>query len=320
MPFQPQSIDWPGDSALLLVHGVGNAVAGDYDALLAQVRAIIDPAGDRFAIYQLYYDEYNDWFVEKTRAPGLINAVKSRVGGLVGDGDVAPAVAETVGDVIWPALSRDARQIIKTAYLLQLRRIIEDGERAGHPPQYQRLHIICHSLGCFHTYEALQTAARIPERMLGPASQGIRFGSVIFMASPVQLIRTVGMALGAAIPNPRELATLNPAGLSIPAEKTQWGDMVTSADRVVSITGVLDPVGGYVFRRRLGDGYMELAGQESLIDPQTALNINTKEEWVQAIQSVLDGRGIPKVAVNNPHSWDGYVARHAADLRRWVTA
>src|SRR5688500_17941680 len=100
MLFQPQSIDWPGDSALLLVHGVGNAVDGDYDALLAQVRAILDPASNRFAIYQLYYDEYNDWLVEKTRATQLINAAKSRIAGLVGDGDIAPAVAETVGDVI----------------------------------------------------------------------------------------------------------------------------------------------------------------------------------------------------------------------------
>jgi len=320
MAFTPQSLDWPGDTAVLLVHGVGNAKAGDYNDLLAQVRAIVDPAGDRVAIYQLYYDAYNDWLVDKTRAANLINAAKARIGGIVGDADIAPTVAETVGDVIWPALSRDARQIIKSVYLTQLRMIIDDGERAGHRPQYQRLHIICHSLGCFHTYEALQTAARIPERMLGPASQGIRFGSVIFMASPVQLIRTVGMALGAAIPHPREMATLDPAGLAIPAETLQWGGTVTSADRVISITGALDPVGGYVFRRRLGDAYMDLPGQQSIVDPQTALNIDTKEEWVQAIQSILDGRGISTVAVNNPHSWDGYVARHAADIRRWIVA
>src|SRR5688500_12684328 len=284
MQFVPQQIDWPGDSALLLVHGVGNAKAGDYGALLAQTRQIIDPGGNRFAVYQLYYDEYNDWLAEKTRATNLINAAKGRIGGIAGDADIAPTVAETVGDVIWPVLSRDARHMIKEMYLAQLHQILKDGERAGHEPQFQRLHIICHSLGCFHTYEALQTAARIPERMLGPASQGIRFGSVIFMASPVQLIRTVGMALGPAVPRPRELATLDPAGLTIPAEKTQWGEMATSADRVVSITGALDPVGGYVFRRRLGDAYMELPGQESLVDPQTALNIDTKEEWVQVIQ------------------------------------
>jgi hypothetical protein len=318
MPFVPQQLDWPGDSALLLVHGVGNAMAGDYDALLAQTRQIVDPAGSRFAIYQLYYDEYNDWLVEKTRATTLIAAAKARIGGIAGDADIAPAVAETVGDVIWPVLSRDARMMIKEVYLAQLHQILRDGERAGHAPQFQRLHIICHSLGCFHTYEALHTAARIPGRMLGPASMGVRFGSVIFMASPVQLIRTVGRAMGAAVPRPTELATLDPAGLSTPSETTQWGDVVQSADRVVSITGALDPVGGYFFRRRAGDAYMALPGQESLIDPQDALNINTKAEWLAAIQSVIDGRGIPKVAVNNPHSWEGYVARHAQDLRQWL--
>ena len=318
MAFVPQTLDWPADSAVLLVHGVGNAKAGDYDGLLAQTRQILDPAATKFAIYQLYYDEYNDWLVEKTRATNLINAAKGRIGGLVGDADVAPAVAETVGDVIWPVLSRDARHMIKEMYLAQLHQILKDGARAGHEPQFQRLHIICHSLGCFHTYEALHTAARIPGRMLGPASMGVRFGSVIFMASPVQLIRTVGRAMGALVPRPTELATLDPAGLSTPAETTQWGDVVQSADRVVSVTGALDPVGGHFFRRKAGDAYMDLPGQESHVDPQTALNINTKAEWIAAIQSIVDGRGVPAVAVNNPHAWEGYVARHAQDLRQWL--
>jgi hypothetical protein len=175
-------------------------------------------------------------------------------------------------------------------------------------------------MGCFHTYEALQTAARKPDQMLGPASQGVKFGSVIFMASPVKLIRTVGMAMGAAVPRPQELATLDPAGLAIPAEVLQWGGTAPSTEHAVSVTGALDPVGGYVFRRRLGDAYMELPGQESIVDPQNLLNINTKAEWLAAIRSVLDGRGIPKIEVNNPHSWAGYVARHADDIRRLVVA
>jgi hypothetical protein len=93
---------------------------------------------------------------------------------------------------------------------------------------------------------------------------------------------------------------------------------VQSADRIISVTGALDPVGGHFFRRKAGDAYMDLPGQESHVDPQTALNINTKAEWIAAIQSVVDGRGVPAVAVNNPHAWEGYVARHAQDLRQWL--
>src|SRR5579884_783563 len=55
-----QSQKWPADRALLFVHGIGNPKAGDYDPLVAEVRAILGDAAARYAFYFLYYDQINE--------------------------------------------------------------------------------------------------------------------------------------------------------------------------------------------------------------------------------------------------------------------
>ena len=53
----------PADSAVLLVHGVGNARPGDY----LRSRGDQDRVGSTTAVYSLFYDVFNDWFLEKSQ-------------------------------------------------------------------------------------------------------------------------------------------------------------------------------------------------------------------------------------------------------------
>src|SRR5213594_2016780 len=52
---------WPGDQAVLFVHGVGNAKPGSYDALVDQVKQLLGTDAASFAFYFLYYDQLNEW-------------------------------------------------------------------------------------------------------------------------------------------------------------------------------------------------------------------------------------------------------------------
>src|SRR3954466_4579075 len=63
----PQTQRWPADRALLLVHGIGNAQPGDYDALVALLLQVLGPGASKIAMYFLYYDQVNDWFAAKTQ-------------------------------------------------------------------------------------------------------------------------------------------------------------------------------------------------------------------------------------------------------------
>ena len=319
MPVEPMSKVWTSDRALLLVHGIGNAHVGDYQELLGDVTTMLGDAAEDVAIYQLFYDQVNDWFAGKTQLGSLLTKAIDALAAKVADPDLGPTIAEVVGDVLWPVLVADARTAVREAYLAQLKQMVDDGTNAGVRARDQKLSIICHSLGCFHTYEALHHAARTKGAQLQPATHEVRFENVIFMASPVQLIRTVAEAMGSLVPNRRWLYTVQGDQLSIPSETTITGRAVPSVQRWVSITGNLDPVGGHFFRNRADWAYMDVEGQVSRIDRQDALNITSKAQLAQALRASLRDRQPPAIAPTNPHSWENYVINNAAELRTWLT-
>lgn len=320
MPVSVQSQRWPGDRALLLVHGIGNAKPGDYVDLVQAVRASLGSEADGVAIYQLFYDQVNDWFAAKNNLGALFAQALDAVSDQIDDAELGPVLADVLGDVLWPVLVADARAAVREAYLLQLKQIVTDGVAAGIPAAHQRLSIICHSLGCFHTYETLHHAAVTKSAMLQPATHGVHFENVIFMASPVQLIRTVAMALGALVPNRRTLYTGRDDDLSLPAQVKTLGGIEPSVKRWISITGALDPVGGHFFRSKAEWAYMNVPGTtEALIDPQSPLNITTKAQLIATLQASLRDREAPVITPQNPHSWTAYVERNAGKLKEWLT-
>lgn len=319
---------WPSDRALLFVHGVGNAKPGDYANLVGAVSTALGAGASTFAIYELYYDVYNDWLAAKTgladKLAPLVGWIRGAVdrdqGGGADGAELASSIADYAGDVLWPVLSPSARLIIQEAYLAQLKQIVLDGITAGVPSRFQQLSIICHSLGCFHTYEALHAAARSKAHKLQPVTDRVRFANVIMMASPTQMIRSVAEALGAVVPQRDQLHTLDGSALSLPSQARAGSGDQPSVARWVSVTGELDPVGGYFFRRRANWAYMSVPTQESIIDPQSALNVGSKAELATRLRSALREREAPDISITNPHSWDGYVARHSVELRQWLTA
>jgi hypothetical protein len=319
VPGTPQSLTWPSNRAILLVHGVGNARPGDYTALLGHLRAALGPSAGQFAIYELYYNAINNWFKEKTALADRLQQARAVVKVGVGDPDLAHAVAEYAGDVLWPLFSRSARAAVREAYLAQLKQLVLDGMDAGVLRANQRISIVAHSLGCFYTYEVLHTAATRVSHRLMPRSHAVRFANVIVMAPPIQLIRTIGEAIGAAVPNRGELAVFDRGGLVLPAE-TRGNQKTLSTLNWISITGELDPVGGFFFRRRAPWAYTHIEGQLSIVDPQTALGIDSRDDLVATLRAGLSARTRPDISSGNPHSWEGYVVRQGAELARWLTA
>lgn len=320
MTFTPQSLPWPSDRAILLVHGIGNAREGDYTELLGHVRTLLGAQANTTAIYQLFYDQVNDWFAAKNNLGGLLQSAIGALKDQIDDSDIGETIAEVVGDVLWPVLVADARSAVREAYLWQLKQIVTDGTNAGIPARDQHLSIICHSLGCFHTYEVLHHAARFPSHTLQPSTHGVRFDNVIFMASPVQLIRSVADKLGNLVPNKRWLYSVQGDALSIPSQESLLGDSVRSVRRWVSITGNLDPVGGHFFRKRADWAFMKVDGEEpTLVDDQSALNINSKAQLSLVLKQSLREKEPPVITPNNPHSWENYVTGHKAELAQWLT-
>lgn len=316
MPLHSQ--EWPSDRAVLLVHGVGNATPGSYDPLIAELKAILGSEAANIAIYFLYYDQINNWFATKTQAAALVSsflgALKAKtVGEKVGD-----VAADFAGDVVWPILVTAARFAVRAAYLAQLQQIVQDGKKTNGLAGNLRLSIICHSLGCFHTYEVLHEIATDSSQGLSPVD-GVIMENVVYMAPPVQLIRTVARDLGALVPNAGSLHCLSGAPLCIPS--TQVGtDRIASVKNWVSITGNLDPVGGYFFRHRADWAYMTVPDQKSYVDEQQLLkNIKTEAELETVLKNSLQEQSPPKIEPQNPHDWSTYVANHASDLKTWLT-
>ena len=314
----PMTHDWPGDRAILLVHGIGDAGPDDYTKLVEAVEAALGARAGEFALYELYYNFINNWFKDKTSLAAQLQQAKALFKIGVNDPELAETIAEYAGDVLWPVLSRSARAAVREAYLLQLKQVVRDGIDAGIDPVHQKITIIAHSLGCFYTYEVLHAAATRPSHTLQPYTDGVRFDNVILMAPPIQLIRRVGEALGPVIPNRNELAACADEGLSLPGQLRR-GKTTLSARNWVSMTGELDPVGGYFFRRRAAWAYTDIAGQVSIVDPQTAVTgIASKADLVSVLQGSLSDRKKPTLTIDNPHSWLGYVARHEQELQQWL--
>lgn len=341
MAFLPQTQKWRGDRAVLLVHGVGDAKVGDYADLVRQLEEILGADAGRVAIYTFYYDQVNDWFATKVRADLLFRQLLQALRGLLAQTPLADSLdptklgnvaSEFAGDVIWPVLIADARHAVQLSLIAQLQQIVLDGNRAGVPPFNQKLSIIAHSLGCFHTYEALHSVAADPTHGIGPATGGVQFRNVLFMASPVQLIRSVAGALGAAVPQRETLRCLSqPIGMPL---QSVDGRKIPSARRTVSIAGNLDPVAGFFFRNRPDWSFTRLAAPDDIdaysprpelsiiVDPQQLATVNGSEEptLLAVLAQALRTQSAPEITPNNPHSWSEYVRRHGSELRQWLSA
>lgn len=319
MPLKPLSRTWPANRAVLLVHGVGDARPGDYVKVTGHLQAALGAAARDVAVYGLHYNAINNWLKEKTALAEKLQQARAIIRLGVGDPELAHAVAEYVGDVLWPLFSRSARAAVREAYLAQLKQLVLDGIDSGVLRANQRISIVGHSLGCFYTYEILHLAATRVSHRLMPRSHAVRFENVILMASPLQLIRTVGEGMGRAIPGGGELAAFAPGGLLLPAQAHNSGK-TPSVTNWISITGELDPVGGYFFRRRASWAYMQLEGQLSIVDSQASLGIDSKAELIARLLAGVFARARPDISLDNPHSWEGYVLRHGPQLARWLTA
>ena len=313
----PQSQKWQSDRALLLVHGIGNARPGDYGALVAQLTNILAKQPKPYAIYVFYYDQVNDWFAQKNSAPLVVSSLVGSLRKGLDATRLGNVVADFLGDVIWPILLLDARDAVRTALLRQLQQIVLDGKQAGVRQPSQHLSIIAHSMGCFHVFETLHAAAKSTSEGLAPATDGVQFDNVIFMASPVQVIRSATASIRALVPRASDLTCLSAPTLEMPSEDDGTGTRIPSAKQTISVTGNLDPVGGYFFRKQLPWGYMNLPNQKSLIDQQEWVDIN-EAELAGILQASLRDHAPPSITPENPHDWSAYVARHAADLNQWL--
>ena len=316
MPLPLQTKDWPADSALLLVHGVGSYRLADYDSLLVSLKAALGSRWDELAVYTVLYDEVNEWFAAKTQAELLIGRLLGYLGGRFAGSDLGSVAAKGGCDVIWPVLSINARGAIREQVLAQLRQMVIDGDRTVPTRLEQKLYIVCHSLGCFHTYEVLCAAASDPIHGLQPVTDGVRFQSVVMMASPVELIRTVARDIRDLIPSPAGLACLG--HLKIPVQARGPAGDQRSIGKLVSLTGTLDPVGGFLFHRQLPWAYMNIPGQVTEIEHQRIAGIDS-ETALAALLGVARGSrlGLP-MAPDNPHDWTGYVTRNQAKVAEWL--
>ncbi len=327
--FMAQSHKWKtkaqgGDgTALLMVHGIGNVQSGTYDFLNPKIQQALGAKAGKTPVYWLYYDFINDWFKEKVRLESALSECKQWISSQIGGG-LAQIASEIIADVFWPVLSLSARNAVQDAYLQQIQRLVLDGIEAGFPPDFQKISIVCHSLGCFHTYEILHRCVNDTSAHLHPVQDGLRFSSVIFMASPVKMIRSVSQALSLLVPS--GLATTASQGLFAPMAETLSGGKVASVKKWVSITGALDPVGGHSFRKKLDWAYMNVPasppfiGQQSLIDSQDWLSVTTEAELRLLLQTALAQSQAGQIPLNNPHSWEDYIMRHTTELENWLCA
>ncbi|MFN8573425.1 MAG: hypothetical protein U0132_15335 [Gemmatimonadaceae bacterium] len=312
MAFKPQSQAWPGHDAVLLVHGIGEDPTAPRSEANEALRSALGDRADSFAIYELRYDGINDWFAEKTQLAGLVPQLLGFLKGKFGGDHLGDTVAAFAGDVIWPVLSLSARAALREAFIVQLNKMIQDGPHAA----TQRISIVCHSMGCFHTYEAIHAACGDMSNLIGPQA-GVRLQNVIFMASPVQLIKSAVKELGVVIPKRTTLALSR--SLSKPVADLNGVEEPYVLGKFVSITGALDPVGGHLFRQKLDWAYMAVPGQDSLIDDQHETNITSREELIATLSASLQTRERPNITLQNPHDWVAYIDRHQTDLRTWLT-
>jgi hypothetical protein len=319
MPFVPQSKAWPGDRALLLVHGVGDYKPGDYDRLKQAVEAALGPAEwASFAVYEMFWDPISDWFQEKLQAKDRITSLLAQLKQFFDASNAGAWAAEGVGDVIWPVLLLDAREALRNAVILQIQQIVKDGRAAGKKRPDMHLSLMCHSLGCFHTYEALSAAATDEELQLNTSTTGIQFSSVVMVASPVQVIRAAASALGRLVPKPGGLYCLKTPSLVAPGYTKRGGQFVPYTRRLLSLTGNLDPVGGYLGRKRLDWAYMNIPGTDRFVEEQNIVGLGGEDGLAALIAQALQSNERWTVKPNNPHDWVHYVEHNADRVRQWM--
>jgi hypothetical protein len=322
MAWQPQSQKWPKQTAVFFIHGIGAAKPGHYDSLLKDFDQCVGPAVSQgVAKYCIYYDDVNDWFKDKVELGAHLSALQAFISSEVGKEtapDLGEAVAGYLGDVMLPLLNEAARLAVRDRIIAQLQRIRLDGNASGVQYHNQRISIVCHSMGCFHTYEALHAIASNPAYKLMPVSDSMRFRSVQFMASPVQLIRTVAGKFGALVPK-GNLAALSDKGLFRPFETDAiTGQPEYSVRDWVSIAGDLDPVGGHFFHKKVGWAYAAPAGQSSFIDDQKSLNIKDKMDLIGILTDIaLRGEASPEI-LRDPHSWTNYILNRPQQIAEWI--
>ncbi|HEY9225324.1 MAG TPA: hypothetical protein VIP11_01670, partial [Gemmatimonadaceae bacterium] len=296
--FPPQQIlPWPGRHAVLLVHGVGDASTGKDGAFpIDAVRQALGADAPNVAIYRVNYDFINDWIKEKVKFEAGIASLKNQVKLELGGGDADKTIAEYTGDVVWPVFSTTLRFAVRDAIIQQLIRIKMDRRetalRRGENPMDYKISIIAHSLGCFHTYEVLAAAASEPAHALQPGTHAFRLNSVILMASPVQVIRTVAKAIDALVPDDRSLASIA-RPLAIPSEMF-LGKPSSCTKRFVALTGSHDPIGGHLLGKQLDWAFMNVPNQETVIVEQRLLDIDTKELTAQGLAEAFAAGG-PRV-------------------------
>ncbi len=320
-PVKPLSQKWPGTRALMLVHGIGDYHPGDYDDLLQELQQIA--GADKWAgtaVYPFFYDAINDWMVQKTQlkagVQALLDGVHNRFVTDTNRADLASAASEGVADVLWPALVRDARLAIRDALIAQVLQIVLDGRAANVPRWKQQISIICHSLGCVHTYELLHAAANNPIYELRPVSDWVQFENVIMFASPVHLYQSVGLSepLRLFIPNAEEMACFN-GPLRMPGQLDMESSFVRSVKRFVAVTGRYDPVGGFLLGKRLPwaamDSLQQGDGFTFKEDPQNDLPFaQLPDQLAPVLGSSLVGANGPRLPLQNPHSWTRYITQN----------
>ncbi|MEP6765142.1 MAG: hypothetical protein ABJB66_12555 [Gemmatimonadaceae bacterium] len=323
MSFQPVSIaNWPDDRAVLFVHGIGNASEGGISSFpLDEFKTALGADAKRFAIYTLNYDFINDWLASKTELAATLKVLKKAIAKNFGGDDLANTIAEYAGDIFWPVLSADIRLAVRDAFVAQAEQIqIDRAEAAlsnGDDPREYQVSIIAHSLGCFHTYEMLVATARDPHYHLQPFTDHARWQSVFLMASPVQIIRTIGNDITLTVPQLDTLGALSKNALRIPAEVSDDGTETPCARQFVSIAGTMDPVGGYLLGKQQKWAYMSLGlpNADAVIDPETFVGTDPaaslKETLITSARAAMSGG----VSVNDPHSWSQYIVRNASKLR-----
>ncbi len=320
MPFETQKLTWSGTRAILMVHGIGDASTGKSGAFPGEaLRAALGVAAATTAIYELNYDFISDWMTLKTNFQDGVKALKAALRTELGGSDSDRVIAEYAGDVIWPVLSTDIRFAVRDAYLSQLQQIQLDRERAafakGDNPLKYGVTIVAHSLGCFHTYEVLAASASEATHRLRPASDRVTYDSVIMMASPVKLIRTIAGFIEGLVPDVANLATLAQP-LVIP-EEARRSRTARCTENFISVTGSHDPVGGHVLGNKLPWAYMNLSGQQSIVVKQDGLNLGSAESTAMALAAAF-GPGGP--VANDPHSWTAYLASQAPLFQGGVVA
>jgi len=321
LPFTPQSRPWPAQRALLLIHGVGDYKPGDYDRLKDAVHAALgDPAWAEFAVYEMFWDPISAWFNEKAQAKSIFDTLLGRLKEFFPATDVGAVLAEGAGDIIWPILLLDAREALRNACIRQIQQMIKDGRAAGIARPDMKLSLMCHSLGCFHGYEALSIAATDKDLQLRTATTGIQFDSVVMVASPVQMIRSVAASLGGVVPMPSRLFCLKSPLLVAPGYTKPGGVFVPYARRMLSLTGDLDPVGGYLWRHKLDWAYMDIHGTDRFVEEQHIANLDTDQDLAHLIQAALQSGERWNVQPNNPHDWIHYVEDNADRIRQWMLA